>query len=81
MVVVFMTNVKLEIQSLEILQILKRTYPQLKFNFDLEDFNKPYPCGHSILRIEGNVVDTNSIVQQLKSEGIECGLLEDKICV
>lgn len=76
-----MTNVKSEILSIEILQLLERKYIQLRFNFDLEDFYKPYPCGHSILRIEGEIIVTNSIIEQLKSNGIECELLEDKICV
>ena len=76
-----MTNIKTEILSIEILQFLESEYPQSKINFDLEDFNKPYPCGHSILRIEGKFIDTNSITRQLKNKGIECELLEDKICV
>jgi len=67
MVEVFITNVKSEILSIEILQFLEKEYPQIEFIFDLEDFNKPYPCGHSILRIEGKVIDTNSITQQLRS--------------
>ncbi len=77
----FITNVKSEILSIEILQFLEKEYPQIEFIFDLEDFNKPYPCGHSILRIEGKVIDTNYITQQLRSKGIECELLEDKICL
>ena len=81
MVEVLITNVKSEILSTEILQFLEKEYPQLKFNFDLEDFNKPYPCGHSILRIEGKIIDTYSITQQLKSKKIECELLVAKICV
>ncbi|AIY15038.1 hypothetical protein M667_18760 [Cellulophaga baltica NN016038] len=80
MVDVVITNVKSECHSEEILQFLKNEYPTLKINFDLEDFNKPYPCGHSILRIEGELFNTNTIVQELKSQGIECDLLEDKIC-
>lgn len=78
---VFITNVKSEIRSTEILQFLEGEYPKLKINFDLEDFNKPYPCEHSILRVEGKLIDTNSILQQLKNKGIECEILEDKVCV
>ncbi|MHA7944904.1 hypothetical protein ACJOV8_017655 [Formosa sp. 3Alg 14/1] len=81
MVEVFITNVKSECHSEDILQFLEHSYPTLKIDFDLEDFNKPYPCGHSILRIEGELIDTITIVQQLKSKGIECDVLEDKICV
>ncbi len=81
MVGVFITNIKSEILSKEILRFLESNYPNLKIKFDLEDFHEPYPCGHSILRIEGELIDTNSISQQLKTKGIECELLEDKICV
>ena len=81
MVEVFITNVKSEILSIEILQFLEKNYPQVEFNFDLEDFNKPYPYGNSILRNEGKVIDINSIAQQLKSKGIKCELLGDEICL
>lgn len=81
MVEVFITNVQSKCHSEEILQFLKNNYPTLKNNFDLEDFNKPYPCGHSILRIEGELIDSNIIVQELKNKGIKCKLLEDNICV
>ncbi|GHC61863.1 hypothetical protein [Ulvibacter litoralis] len=81
MIEVFITNVKSEYLSKEILKFLKSEYPQLKINFDLEDFNKPYPCGHSILRIEGELIDTTSIEQQLKNIGIECKILEEKKCI
>lgn len=81
MVEVFITNVKSECLSKEILQLLENEYPKLESNFDLEDFNKPYPCGHSILRIEGKIINIKSIFKRLKSKGIECELLEDKICL
>tara|TARA_R110002049_G_C9159982_1_gene560919 strand:+ start:1632 stop:1904 length:273 start_codon:yes stop_codon:yes gene_type:complete len=81
MIEVLMTNIKSEILSTEILQFLEREHPQIKFNFDLEDFNKPYPCGHSILRIEGVSIDTSTITLQLKNKGIECAPLKDIICV
>ena len=81
MVEVFITNVKSETLSKEVLRFLESYYPDLKINFDLEDFNKPYPCGHSILRVEGEFIDTYYITQQLKMIGIESNLLEDKICV
>ncbi len=80
MVEVFITNVKSEVLSTQVLQFLEKEQPQLKFNFDLEDFNRPYPCGHSILRIEGVLIDTNAITQQIKSHRIECELLKDTIC-
>lgn len=81
MVEVLITNVKSEAFSQEILKFMEKEHSELKFNFDLEDFNKPYPCGHSILRIEGKLVDSNAIIQQLKNKGIACEILKDKVCV
>lgn len=81
MVEVLITNVKSECQSEEILQFLENSYPTLKINFDLEDFNKSYPCENSILWIEGEIINTNAIIQQLKNKGIEFEVLQDKICV
>ncbi|NBG66885.1 hypothetical protein [Acidiluteibacter ferrifornacis] len=81
MIEVLMTNVKSEILSIEIVQFLEREHPHLKFDFDLEDFNQPYPCGHSILRIEGKTIDVHLIIQQVKSKGMECDFLVDKMCV
>tara|TARA_R110002051_G_scaffold267030_1_gene327015 strand:- start:23206 stop:23451 length:246 start_codon:yes stop_codon:yes gene_type:complete len=80
MVKVFITNVKSECLSKEIIHHMENKYPILKINFDLEDFNKPYPYGHSILRIEGELIDSNTIIQQLVNKGIKCELLEDNIC-
>tara|TARA_R110002072_G_scaffold23949_2_gene81890 strand:- start:657 stop:902 length:246 start_codon:yes stop_codon:yes gene_type:complete len=81
MIEIYMTNIKSETLSKEILRYLESHYPNLKINFDLEDFDKPYPCGHSILRIEGESINTNSISSRLRSKGIKCELLEDKPCV
>lgn len=81
MVEVLITNVKSETLSNEILNLLKLKHPLLKINFDLEDFNKPYPCGHSVLRIEGDFIDTNLITKFLQGIGVECDLLEERACV
>lgn len=64
----------------EILQFLENNNPNLKINFDQEDFKEPYPCEHSILRVEGELIDTNSISQQLKGKGFKSEILQDKIC-
>ncbi|MBQ4914241.1 hypothetical protein J8L85_07325 [Maribacter sp. MMG018] len=80
MVEVFITDIRLESDANKVLASLKKDHPDLEVNFDLEDFNAPYPCGHSVLRMEGSFIDTYSVLRQLKSEGIKCQILEDKIC-
>ena len=81
MIEILITNVKTEISSNKILQHLENEYPHLLFNFDLEDFNKPYPCGHSILRVEGDFINLGKIISELKNSGFKCEIFHDKICV
>lgn len=80
MVAVFITDVKSESLSHEILRGLEREYPQTSFHFDLEDFKKPYPCGHSILRMEAEQINTDSLTQHLTTKGVRCEFLKDTIC-
>lgn len=80
MIEVFITDIRLESDANKVLASLKKDHPDLEVNFDLEDFNVPYPCGHSILRTEGGCIDTTAILQQLRSKGIKCEILEDKTC-
>jgi len=80
MVEIFITNIKSENRSREILQFLESKFPNLHINFDLEDFNKPYPCGHSILRTEGELIDSNLIPEALKLKGIKSEIYRDHIC-
>ncbi|SNZ00415.1 hypothetical protein SAMN06265377_2239 [Flagellimonas pacifica] len=79
MVEVFITNVKEPKQAEETLKVLEHTLPKFKINFDLEDFEKPYPCGHSILRIEGSSINNKKIIQIIQNEGFKCEILEDKL--
>lgn len=80
MVEVFITDITSETRSSQILQALHRSFPEVKMNFDLENVNQPFPCGHSILRVEGNEIDPESIQQFLKNESVLSEILEDKIC-
>jgi len=80
MVEIFITNIKSENRSREILQFLESKFPNLNINFDLEDFNKPYPCGHSILRTEGELIDSKLIPEALKLKGIKSEIYGDHIC-
>ena len=81
MIEVFITNVKTKRLAKKVLKFLESQFPLLNINFDLEDFNKPYPCGHSILRVEGDLIDIDSILNQLEKQQIKSELLTDDICV
>lgn len=70
MIEVFKTNVKRKKDAKTIIILLKRCFPKVQANFDLEDCDK-------ILRIEAADIDELKIISLLESEGFDCGILED----
>jgi len=77
---VFSTNVQSEIQAQLILETLEKSFPELKINFDLNETKLPYPCRHSILRVEGTTINSESLVSIINQSGFKCDILEDKVC-
>jgi len=80
LVEVFTTNIQSKIQAERILNPLEKNFLELKINFDLNETELPYPCGHSILRVEGNTINSESIISILNQSGFKCDILEDKVC-
>jgi len=68
MVEVFKTDVYAEEQSLIIVQKLLQYFPENKINFDLDDCDK-------ILRVEGENILSEKIMELLNEEGHECEIL------
>ena len=50
-----------------------------KVNFDFNETEVAFPCGHTILRME-DVVNSDEIIAIVKESGFKCEVLEDKIC-
>jgi hypothetical protein len=69
MVEVFKTNVSEVEKSNIIFQKLHKYFPENKINFDLEDCDK-------ILRVEGNTILSEKIIEILKEEGHFCEILD-----
>lgn len=80
LVEVFTTNIQSKIQAGRILKKLEKSFPKLKINFDLSKTRLPYPCGHSILRVEGNEINSENIISIMNQSGFMCDILEDKVC-
>lgn len=80
MIAVFTTDVYDRIQVANILEIIAKSFPELNINFDLDHSDAPYPCGHTILRAEGSIISSDSIIGILHQSGFRCAVLEDKIC-
>ncbi|MBN8787668.1 MAG: hypothetical protein J0I84_11315 [Terrimonas sp.] len=81
MIEVFITDIQTEIQAKDILDFFKANNPDLKINYDLNETDKAYPCGHTVLRVEGNKIETQSILTAMQNLGHKCEILEDKVCV
>lgn len=80
MIEVFTTDVQNEIHAEQLLNMLNNNFYQLKINLDIEGTNLPYPCGHSILRVEGRLINSEKIINLVNKSGFMCDILEDKIC-
>ncbi|MFV8348034.1 hypothetical protein [Flavobacterium sp. ZB4P13] len=81
MVEVFITDIQNQIQADNILKNIQKNNTDLKINFDLQETDLPFPCGHTILRIEGDDINSESILTTVKKLGFNCEILEDKICI
>ena len=69
MVEVFKTNVQKKTESRMLLSVLSETFPKFKMNFDLSDCDK-------VLRVEGDDMETVSIMILIKEYGFMCEVLD-----
>lgn len=77
---VFITDIKNLIQVEQLLKKLAESFPKLKINYDLSASEPPYPCGHTVLRVEGNEISSDKIKSTISHFGFNCDVLEDKVC-
>ncbi|HMO63210.1 MAG TPA: hypothetical protein PKC39_13540 [Ferruginibacter sp.] len=78
---VFITNIQNKVQAQNILNKIKAENPELKVNFDLNETEKAYPCGHTILRVEGYNLNSDYFITTVRNLDYKCNMLEDKACV
>lgn len=80
MVEVFITNIteKAAVNSLK--KLLKEEFTNLLINFDMDETGLPYPCGHTVLRVEGKNIDVKKIISTLQKQGILSEIMKDEIC-
>jgi len=77
---VFTTNIQSKIQADSVLNLLENRFQTLKINFDLNEVEQPYPCGHTVVRVEGNTINAENIIAIINQSGFRCDILEDKVC-
>ncbi|GAB5418964.1 MAG: hypothetical protein Crog4KO_00550 [Crocinitomicaceae bacterium] len=78
---VFITNIENQNQADKVAKTMRINYSDSKINIDLNETELSFPCGHAILRVEGENVNSDEIINSIKELGIKCQILEDKICI
>lgn len=82
MVEVFITTIGDVEQSRQTTEFLTIDLPSLRFNVDMEQSGpgRAFPCGHTVLRVEGIDIDSDRIIGIVNALGFRCEVLADKIC-
>jgi|TARA_R110002050_G_scaffold179449_1_gene312829 hypothetical protein len=80
MIEVFITDIQTKVQADKVFGFTTNSFPNLKMNFDLKEEKKQFPCGHTVLRVEGEIINSEKIISELNKLGFKCEILEDKIC-
>jgi hypothetical protein len=78
---IFITNIQNKVQANKVLNSIKTKNPELKVNFDFNETEKAYPCGHKILRIEGGKTNVKRILTSVQNLGYSCEILQDKVYI
>lgn len=81
MIEVFITNIQNKVEAERTSSIIQSENAELKINYDLNETNFPFPCGHTILRVDGNIINSDKILASVRNQGFNCEILEDKICI
>ena len=80
MIEIFITDIQNKSQAERTISTIQNENTELKINFDLNETDLPFPCGHTILRVEGNTINSDNILNSVRKQGFNCEILEDKIC-
>ncbi|WP_304502755.1 hypothetical protein [Cesiribacter sp. SM1] len=77
---VFITDIPNKLRAKRVSNRLQSENAAWKINFDFNETSLPYPCGHTILRVEGKPIDSDKILAIVIEQGFACEMLADKIC-
>jgi len=69
MVEVFKTNIHQQKQALRLLAALSQKFPRCRINFDLDDCDR-------ILRVEGDEIAHEKIIELFTINGCQCNVLD-----
>ena len=69
MVEIFKTNIDDKMHAEQVVDLLNNHFPAFMINFDLHDCDK-------ILRVKGDSIPVNEIVNLVSAKGFDCSLLD-----
>lgn len=81
MIEVFITNITKEYLAKKVVKQLSNRFLEFKIDYDLNETALDFPCGHTVLRVEGEKMPLESITQLVYQMGFECQVMPDTICV
>ncbi|MCO6164462.1 hypothetical protein [Flavobacterium sp. NRK F7] len=81
MIEVFITNITKDYQAKKVIKQLYNRFLDFKIDYDLNETVLHFPCGHTVIRLEGERISVESIVQMVRQMGFECQVMPDTICV
>ena len=81
MIEVFITNITEVYQAKKIVKQLSKHFLEFKIDYDLNETGLHFPCGHTVIRVEGEKIPLKSIAQIVYQMGFECQVMPDAICV
>lgn len=81
MIEVFITDIQYKNQTDRVINAIQNENASLKINFDLNETELSFPCGHTILRVEGDNINSAKILTAVNNLGFNCEILEDKVCI
>lgn len=80
MIEVFITNIKVNRKQKKITNQLKKKFKNLVIDYDMNESDLDFPCGHTVIRVETIAVNVQQIINIIQNQGIVCKIMKDKIC-
>lgn len=81
MIEVFITNITKEYQAKKVIKQLCNRFLDFKIDYDLNETALNFPCGHTVIRVEGERIPVKSIVHIVRQMGFECQVMPDTVYV
>ncbi len=80
MLALFITNIQKESQAEQTVQLIQAKFLPDHVNYDMDETGLPFPCGHTVLRVEGANINAKEILTLIRAQNVRCEIMEDRSC-